>query len=272
MKLKFKDPQKVDLKKVMIYGLDGTGKSTLAANYCCEHNLHPIVIDIDDTNRTRLYSEGKVLDLDLSNDVKAFNNINSSIKEIKRLKKFDTIIIDGVTSLLDMLVSDSGGMAKYSDRALRFNKILQTLLSSGKHLIFIGQIDMEVHYNEKNQSSRAVIKVNSLVNEKYLCEADMEKNKFWHTKVKNRTIEEIIEDESTVPETTTTTTVSKTTDDPIHNICMQIKLMLEKEGKMVNKSTMKSKVIKLINEGTLPKDNRPVLIKYIQKHCPEELD
>ena len=34
MVLKFKNPEKEDLKKIMVYGLDGTGKSTFAANYC----------------------------------------------------------------------------------------------------------------------------------------------------------------------------------------------------------------------------------------------
>ena len=36
-----------DAKKILVYGNDGTGKSTFAAEYCKEHGLNPIVIDID---------------------------------------------------------------------------------------------------------------------------------------------------------------------------------------------------------------------------------
>ena len=63
----------------------------------------------------------------------------------------------------------------------------------------------------------------------------------------------------------------KVQDDPVRNQCIQIKIMLEKEGKLVTKSTMKSKVIRLINEEVIPPENRPALIDYIVKHCPEEL-
>ena len=43
-----------DLKKVLIYGLDGSGKSTFAEQYCNDNNLNAIVIDVDDTNYTDL--------------------------------------------------------------------------------------------------------------------------------------------------------------------------------------------------------------------------
>ena len=192
MVLKFKNPAETDLKKVMVYGMDGTGKSTFAANYCKKHNLNPVVIDIDDTNKTFLYSQGRVLDLRLKNDVQTFQNIKKAIEEI-RTSEFDTIIIDGVTSMLEMLVSNAKGLAKYSDRASRFNKILQTLLDSGKNLIFVGQIDMEVIFTEDFQSSKAVIKVNSLVNEKYFCFID-DKGNFTYEVKKLRTLEEILDE------------------------------------------------------------------------------
>lgn len=262
MILKFKDPKKDELKKVLIYGKDGTGKSTFASNYCKEHNLSPVVIDIDDTNRTALYSEGRVLQLPLKNSLQTFNNVRDAVDEIARTDEFDTIILDGVTSLLEMLVSDAKGLAKYSDRSTRFQKIIQSLLGSGKNLIFIGQADMEVIYNEEFQSSKVVIKVNSLVNEKYLCELD-DKGNFTHKVVKFRTIEN------------SKNISSKTTDgvdDNIKNICQGIKDQLEADGKRVSKSSMKSTVVKMINSGNLDAKLRPPLIKYIQKHCPEDLD
>ena len=53
-----------DAKKILIYGNDGTGKSTFASEYCKEHGLNPIVIDIDDTN----YTDCDILDLTFTND------------------------------------------------------------------------------------------------------------------------------------------------------------------------------------------------------------
>ena len=186
------------------------------------------------------------------------------IKEVKQ-SEFDTIILDGVTSLLEMLVSDARGMAKYSDRALRFQKILQELLSSGLNVIFIGQADMEVIYSESHQSSKAVIKVNSVVNEKYLCEID-ERGNYTHKVVKFRTLQDspgsVVDGE--VPE--------NVDDDPLYTICQDIKRQVELDGKLVTKSTMKSKAVKLIKEGIIDASRRPSLIKYIQEHCPEELD
>lgn len=195
MVLQFKKRGDNDLKKTMIYGNDGTGKSTFAAEYCRENNLHPVVIDIDDTN----YTDLPILELDFKNDLKTYNQIKNAIEEISKSEQFDTIILDGVTSLLEMLVSKAKGLKKYSDRAERFQDILRALLSSGKHLIFIGQADMEVIYNEEFQSSKMVIKVNSIVNEKYLCYK--KKDGFSHKVVKFRKVERR---NSSVPENPTT--------------------------------------------------------------------
>lgn len=281
MVLKFKNPTEDNLKKVMVYGLDGTGKSTFAANYCKEHGLNPVVIDIDDTNKTSLFSEGKVLSLDLKTDLSTFNNIKRAIEEIKPTE-FDTIILDGVTSLLEMLVSDAKGLKQYSDRAKRFNKILQALLDSKKNLIFIGQIDMEVIFTEEFQSSKAVIKVNSLVNEKYLCFID-EKGNFTYEVKKFRTVE--TSDETIVPEVVrdepqeqsdfmTANEVGEPdpANDPIKSQCYMIKDMLEAEGKLVTKQSMKIKVVQIAKEQGLPTENKRALLDYISKHCPEELE
>lgn len=260
MVLQFKKRGNNDLKKVMIYGKDGSGKSTFAETYCNENNLHPVVIDIDDTNYTNL----PILDLNLKNDLATFKSINTAVSEISKTSEFDTIIIDGVTSLLELLVSNAKGLAKYSDRAVRFQKILQGLLSSGKHLIFIGQADMEVIYNEDVQSSKMVIKVNSIVNEKYLCEKN-EKGEYTHKVVKFRTY--------TGSDNTTIGGVKPepADDDPLRNICIAIKNYLEEQGKLVTKSTMKSVAIKRIKAGIIDESMRPALIKYIQDKCPEDL-
>lgn len=163
--LKFKVRGKNDLKKVMIYGNDGTGKSTFAEKYCEDNGLKPIVIDVDDTNYTSL----PIVEVDLSSDLKAYKFVKNIVNEVSRSEEFDTIILDGVTSYLEMLVSKANGLKKYSDRAERFQDVLRCLLASGMNLIFIGQADMKVIYTEEHQSNKMVIKINSLVNEKYHC-------------------------------------------------------------------------------------------------------
>jgi|GEM_PF-4041967 len=258
MALKFKKRGSNDLKKVMIYGQDGTGKSTFAAQYCKENNLNPVVIDVDDTNYTGL----PILDLNFRNDRTTYSEIKEAIEDIKN-SEFDTIIYDGVTSSLEMLVSKAKGLKKYSDRAERFQDILRSLQSSGKHLIFIGQADMEVIYNEEFQSSKMVIKINSIVNEKYLCYK--KKDGYSHKVVKFRTFEG--DNTSVAGETP-----EPVDDDPIRQVCMDIKRTLEHKGKLVTKSSMKSQVVKEIKAGFINESLRPDLIRYIEKHCPEELD
>ena len=61
-------------------------------------------------------------------------------------------------------------------------------------------------------------------------------------------------------------------ETPVHVTCMRIKSMLEDERVPVTKSSMRSKVIKLIKDGQIPRNSRPELIEYIDKHCPEELE
>jgi len=163
--LKFKTRGENDLKKVMIYGNDGTGKSTFAETYCRNNGLNPVVIDVDDTNYTSL----PIVEVDLSSDLKAYKFVKNIVAEIVKSGEFDTIILDGVTSYLEMLVSKANGLKKYSDRAERFQDVLRCLLASGMNIIFIGQADMKVIYNEEHQSNKMVIKINSLVNEKYHC-------------------------------------------------------------------------------------------------------
>ena len=181
LKNRAKEP---NLKKVLIYGMDGSGKSTFAETYCKENGLNPVCIDIDDTN----YTGCPIVELDYSSDQKLFDSIKDTISEISE-SEFDTIILDGVTSLLEMLTSNARGMAAYSERSKRWNKILQKLLSSRKHLIFIGQADMEVIYTPDSQSSKAVIKVNSMVNEKYYCY--IKGGQYLHETKKFRTLEQI---------------------------------------------------------------------------------
>lgn len=163
--LSFKTRGANDKKKVMIYGNDGTGKSTYAETYCKDNGLKAVCIDIDDTNYTSI----PLVEIDTRTDLTTFNSICEVIELLTQDERFDTIIIDGVTSLIEMLVSKANGLKKYSDRSERFTKILRLLQMSGKHIIWIGQADMKVIYSEDHQSNKIVIKINSIVNEKYHC-------------------------------------------------------------------------------------------------------
>jgi adenosyl cobinamide kinase/adenosyl cobinamide phosphate guanylyltransferase len=163
--LTFKTRGVNDKKKVLIYGNDGTGKSTYAEQYCKDNGLSAVCIDIDDTNFTSI----PLVEIDTRTDITTFNSICQVIDLISEDDRFDTIIVDGVTSLIEMLVSKANGLKKYSDRSERFTKILRKIQASGKNIIWIGQADMKVIYNDEHQSNKIVIKINSIVNEKYHC-------------------------------------------------------------------------------------------------------
>ena len=166
--LTFKTRGANDKKKVLIYGNDGTGKSTYAAKYCKDNDLKAVCIDIDDTNYTNI----PLVEIDTRSDITTFNSICQVIDLITEDDRFDTIIVDGVTSLIEMLVSKASGLKKYADRSERFTKILRKIQMSGKNIIWIGQADMKVIYNDDHQSNKIVIKINSIVNEKYHCYID----------------------------------------------------------------------------------------------------
>ena len=183
--LTFKTRSANDNRKVMIYGNDGTGKSTFAETYCTKYGLNPVVIDIDDTNYTSL----PIVELEFEdNNKRNWLRIRDTFKKVCLSEDFDTIIIDGVTSLLEMLVSDANGLKAYKDRSDRFNELLLLLQRSNKNIIYIGQADMKVIYSEDHQSNKSVIKVNSIVNEKYHCYFD-EKGKFKVATEKFRRVE-----------------------------------------------------------------------------------
>lgn len=275
MVLRFKDRTKeTSLKKVLIYGMDGSGKSTFAETYCKENGLNPVCIDIDDTN----YTGCPIVELDYSSDQKLFDSIKDTISEISE-SEFDTIILDGVTSLLEMLTSNARGMAAYSDRSKRWNKILQKLLSSRKHLIFIGQADMEVIYTPDSQSSKAVIKVNSMVNEKYYCY--IKGGQYLHETKKFRTLEQI--EAEAKPQKVrakpkpkpsgfeTADTIEPTNEQPVlENYARSIAKRVAMQGDKITKRTMRAKCFELVQMGNIPQEIKEDLYKFINENCPGE--
>lgn len=154
-----------DKKKVLIYGDDGSGKSTYAEFYCIDHGLNPIVFDIEDTNYTSLPI---VTDFDLSSDVKAYRSLKGMLNEIEGME-YDTIIIDGVDSIIEAFVSDANGMKCWADRTKTFFKFLRDCTKTNKNLIFVGQAPVDLNYTKGTDSkpNACVVKLNAMVNEKY---------------------------------------------------------------------------------------------------------
>ena len=181
MVLKLKNRNKIP-KKVLVYGLDGSGKSTFAENYCKSHNLNAVCLDIDDTNFTQI----PIVEFERSNHIKVKDQVLNFIDDVKD-SEFDTLIIDGVSSLLNLLVSNAKGLKMYGDRTVALNKIINELAKSHLNFILVGQIDLETE--NKEDISTAIVNINSIVNEKYYC--FIEKGKYLFETKKCRTIDDL---------------------------------------------------------------------------------
>lgn len=152
-------------RKVLIYGADGSGKSTFAEKYCNKMGLNPVVLDIEDTNYTDL---PMLSEFDLSTDRKAYSFMKQVLQEIEETD-FDTIIIDGVDSLIESFISNAAGLKCYADRSKTFIKFTKDCLRTGKNLIFIGQspVDLDYYKGTDTKPNACIVKLNAMVNEKY---------------------------------------------------------------------------------------------------------
>ena len=254
MALRLKDRKtEKNLKKVLIYGMDGSGKSTFAETYCKENGLNPICIDIDDTN----YTNVPIVEINLTTDLTTYNSIKEVIKEISK-SEYDTIILDGVTSLLELLTSKAKGMAAYSDRSKRWNDILRALLISRKNLIFVGQIDMELIFTPDAQSSKAVIKVNSMVNEKYYTYID-DKGQYLHDVKKFRSLEQIEAEAKPKPK------APKPKENVMFESSKEIAESIVAELPQRNLLMAKLKLKELVDTRVLNNDECPAILAEIEK-------
>ena len=163
--LTFKKRGADNKRKVLIYGKDGSGKSTYAEKYCNEHGLNPVVLDIEDTNYTDL---PMLNEFDLSTDVKAYRFMNRVLNEIEHTE-FDTIIIDGIDSLIESFISNANGLKCYADRSKTFIRFTKDCLKTGKNLIFVGQspVDLDYYNGTDTKPNSCIVKLNAMVNEKY---------------------------------------------------------------------------------------------------------
>lgn len=157
-----------NLKKVLIVGDSKTGKSTFCESYCQENNLNAVVLDIENTNFTDM---DLIVSFDLSNDMKAYRTVRKIIKEVE-MSEYDTIVLDGIDSLLESFISEANGLKAYSDRSKTFNKLIRDLDKSGLNVIFIGQSPCDLGWYKEENPNKCIIRLNARVNEVYKCSSD----------------------------------------------------------------------------------------------------
>lgn len=155
------------LKKILIGGRDGSGKSTFAYEYCRKNNLNEIVVDIEDTN----FSDSPLInDIDLGNDRKALKNMENILVEIKK-EGYDCLVLDGVDVYIESLISNAPGLKAYSDRSKNFSKFVKMLRKSGLNFILIGQahILLDWYDGTDENPNKPVVRCNAMANEVYKC-------------------------------------------------------------------------------------------------------
>lgn len=165
------------LKKVLVMGAPKSGKSTFVEQYCNDNGLNGVVIDIDDTNYTdmpliRPYEGLKDCKLvrDSFDDL-IFDAVMDGISIAKK-EGYDTIVLDGWTLFMSDMEGEAVGWEKINKKNSKLRMTLKKLRLSGMNVILIGQSDMKIVIdNETNEikSSKAVLDINSFVNEVYEC-------------------------------------------------------------------------------------------------------
>ena len=261
MVLKIRDRKRMP-KKVLIYGLDGSGKSTFAETFCRENNLSPICVDIDDTNFTNI----PCIEFERTNHLKVKEQLVTFINDAKASDDYDTIVIDGVSSLLNLLVSNSKGISKYGDRISALNKILNELVKTKMNFILIGQIDLS---SLDENSSSAVVNINSIVNEKYECHYDGKR--YTQTVKKFRRLDEVV---ANIPQKKkpTPVPVEQRIVDPQEKVSSQNQLdsvtdiassiVAELESKDL--TSAKKEVLRLMKEGIISDDDCPKVVAELE--------
>lgn len=247
MVLKIKERKTIP-KKILIYGLDGSGKSTFAETYCKEHNLNAVCLDVDDTNFTNI----PLVEFDRSNNLKVQKQVLDFIADVKE-SDFDTVIIDGVSSLLNLLVSNGKGLNKYGDRTVALNKIINELARSKLNFILIGQIDLDT---AKDEVSVAVVNVNSIVNEKYYCYIDSKGNYLQEVK-KFRSLNKVIAEAKTDKPKT-----DKPKQNKLDNLNDIAKSILAENNDLLN---AKVELARLLKAGIISNEECPKILKIIEE-------
>lgn len=312
MVLKFIDETQHRFIKTIFYGIDGSGKSQGAKIYCDSRNLHPVVIDFDYTNHTGLprleCNWGTDMDVvkaikEIIRDVEShptydtlifdgvgtFNNLllpkgkdskRSYLVRTLNFKKIWKVLLHAKINVIfigqkDMIVTEENESSKFAE-------MINNMVDYKFHCIHTGKGFSAADFTYVCTKTRGEIE--PLIGTPIVAPAPKQETPV-SPKTSLRQNEPIIKEKKDIaPVNHVEDTVDsvfrtadeigepKKEDDPIRNQCQQIKLMLERDGKLVNKVSMKMKVYQLIEDEILPAENEDVLIDYIVKHCPEELD
>lgn len=158
------------LKKVLIVGETKNGKSTFAEKYCKDNGLNAVVCDFENTNYT---NQDLIVDFDLSNDRKLFRSLHKLIKEVEA-SDYDTIVLDGIDSVIEGFISDANGLKAYADRSKTFARLMNDLDNSHLNVIFISQLPgyLDYYTDSEEKPNKCIIRLNARVNETYLCIKD----------------------------------------------------------------------------------------------------
>lgn len=185
MVLSFKDRGSPKNKiRIHVCGLTGHGKSTFAEEYCKQAGLNPVVIDIDDTNYATPANPDVYF---IGTAQQVFDKITRLIDEINK-SDFDTIIYDGFDSSMEKITpkqKERNPFWHLNVRKQRCEIIMNKLLNSGKHLIFIGQLDSKIVDDPENKPGYPVKAMNNCVNASYFCYINKNKE-FRYDIMKNR--------------------------------------------------------------------------------------
>lgn len=162
------------LKKVLVVGDTKTGKSSFVEKYCNENDLKAVVCDFENTNYTNM---DIVIDFDLSNDRKLFRSLHKFIKEVEA-SDYDTIVLDGVDTVIEGFISDANGLKAYADRSKTFARFINDLDNSGLNVIFVSQMPGYLPYYDGSDEkpNKCIVRLNARVNTVFICSKDSNGN------------------------------------------------------------------------------------------------
>lgn len=312
MVLKFIDETRTRYLKTIFYGIDGSGKSQGAKIYCESRGLHPVVIDFDYTNHTGLprlqcnwETDRDVINgtIEIIKDVErhptydtliidgvgTFNNLllpkgkdskRSYLVRTLNFKKIWKVLLHANIHVIfigqkDLIVTEENESSKFAE-------MINNMVDYKFHCIHSGKGFNDSDFSYICTKTRGEIE--PLIGTPIVTPAHKQERQISH-KNSVRRDEPIIKEKNDIDPVKyakdTVDNIFTTADeigepdpkqDPVRNQCQQIKLMLEREGKLVTKVSMKMKVFQLIEDEILPAENEDVLIDYINKHCPEGLE